>query len=170
MIDRFLGDALGVLSIPFWSNVLQCGARMPIQTFKYWTVKPEVPVLKMCVTLCDIVHRGSVAVLFMLYKIRCKPMRALYGTVPGPYVPVRLHEVLWYHIGILIRLLAEEPGSTTGPLFLSQCPRGTILLTLYSMVWNWRVSRTGPMFFCWLKLLYPYFSLLICFPFSSFCR
>ena len=26
MIDRFLGDSFGVLSCPFWSTVLQCGA------------------------------------------------------------------------------------------------------------------------------------------------
>ena len=30
MIDRFLGDAFGVLSFQFWSTVLQSGARLPI--------------------------------------------------------------------------------------------------------------------------------------------
>ena len=35
MIDRFLGDAFGVLSCHFWSTVLQCGARLPIHTLKY---------------------------------------------------------------------------------------------------------------------------------------
>ena len=30
MIDRFLGDAFWVLSCPFWSTVLQCGARLPM--------------------------------------------------------------------------------------------------------------------------------------------
>ena len=29
-----------------------------------------------------------------------------------------LHEVLWSHIGILIRLLAAESGITAGPLFV----------------------------------------------------
>ena len=29
MIDRFLGDALGVLSCQFWSTVLPFGARLP---------------------------------------------------------------------------------------------------------------------------------------------
>ena len=51
----------------------------------------------------------------------------------------------------------------------SRCPSGTILLTPYSMVWDWRVSRTGPMLLYWPKLLYPYYSLLLFFPLSSFC-
>ena len=33
---------------------------------------------------CDIVHRRSVAVLCMLYKIRCKAMHPLNGALPGP--------------------------------------------------------------------------------------
>ena len=37
---------------------------------------------------CDIAHRRSVAVLCMLYKIRCNPMHPLYGALPGPYVLV----------------------------------------------------------------------------------
>ena len=39
---------------------------------------------------CDIVHRRSVAVLCMLYKIRCNPVHPLNGALPGPYVPVRV--------------------------------------------------------------------------------
>ena len=39
---------------------------------------------------CDIAHRRSVAVLCMLYKIRCNPMHPLNDAVPGPYVPVRV--------------------------------------------------------------------------------
>ena len=37
MIDCFLGDALGVLSCPFWSTVLPCGAQLPIHILNYWT-------------------------------------------------------------------------------------------------------------------------------------
>ena len=37
---------------------------------------------------CDIAHRQSVAVLCMVYKIRCNPMYPLYGAVPAPYVTV----------------------------------------------------------------------------------
>ena len=39
---------------------------------------------------CDIAHCRSVAVLCMLYKIRCDPMHPLYGTLPGLYVPVQI--------------------------------------------------------------------------------
>ena len=39
---------------------------------------------------CDISHRRSVAVLCMLYKIRCNPVHPLYGALPGPYVPVQV--------------------------------------------------------------------------------
>ena len=44
---------------------------------------------------------------------------------------------LWSHIGTLMRRLAAEHRS--GLLFPSLCPSGTILLTPYSMVWDWRV-------------------------------
>ena len=77
--------------------------------------------------------------------------------------------VLWSYIGILLSSLAAEPRSTAGLLFLPQCPSGTMLMTSYSMVRDWWVSKAGPMFFYWPKLLYPYYSLLLFFPFSSFC-
>ena len=96
---------------------------------------------------CDIAHRRSVAVLCMLYKIRCKAMHRLNGALPGPYVPVRVHAVIWSHIGTLMHRLAAEPCSTAGLLFASRCPSRTILLTPYSMVWDCRVSRVGPMLF-----------------------
>ena len=74
----------------------------------------------------------------------------------------RLHAVLRSHIGILLRLPAAEPRSIAGLLFPSQYLSGTIWLTPYLMVWDWRVSRTGAMPFCW-----PSCSLLFCLqPFS----
>ena len=39
---------------------------------------------------CDVTHRRSVAVLCMLYKIRCNPIHPLNDALPGPYVPVRV--------------------------------------------------------------------------------
>ena len=39
---------------------------------------------------CDLAHRRSVAVLWMLHKIRCNSMQSLYGALPVPYVPVRV--------------------------------------------------------------------------------
>ena len=118
---------------------------------------------------CDISHRRSVAVLCMLYKIRCNSVHPLYGALPGLYVPTLLHAVLWSHIGTLMHRLAAEPCSTAGLLFSFRCPSGTILLTPFSMVLDWRVSRAGPMLLHWPKLLYRYYSLLLSFPFSSFC-
>ena len=72
-----------------------------------------------------------------------------------------LHAVLMSHIGTLMHHLAAEPCSTAGLLSPSRCPSGTILLTLYLMVWDWLVSRAGPMLLYWPKLLYPYNSLLL---------
>ena len=80
-----------------------------------------------------------------------------------------LHTVLWSHIGTLMHCLAAEPCITAGLLFPSRCPSGTILITPYSTVWDWRVSRAGPMLLYWPKLLYPYYSLQLFFSFSSFC-
>ena len=39
---------------------------------------------------CDIAHRLSVAILYILYKIRCNPVHPLNCALPGPYVPVRV--------------------------------------------------------------------------------
>ena len=39
---------------------------------------------------CDLAHRRSVAVLCMLYKIRCNPMHPLCGALPVPFVPARV--------------------------------------------------------------------------------
>ena len=66
------------------------------------------------------------------------------------------HAVLWSHICILMRRhLAAELRSTVGLLFPSQCPSGTILLTPYSMMWDWRVSRARPMRFIGLNCFIP---------------
>ena len=75
-----------------------------------------------------------------------------------------LHAVLWSHIGTHMHRLAAEPRSTTWLILPSRCPSGTILLTQYSMVLDWRVSRAEPMLFYWSKMLYPYYCLLLFFP------
>ena len=47
---------------------------------------------------CDISHHRSVAVLCMLYKIRCNPVHPLNDALPGPCVPVRVtHGALVAH-------------------------------------------------------------------------
>ena len=71
-----------------------------------------------------------------------------------------LHAVPWSHIGILMRRLVAEPRNTAGLIFPFKCPSGTILLTTYWMVRDWRVSTAVPMLFYWPKLLYPYYSLI----------
>ena len=96
---------------------------------------------------CDIAHRWSAAILCMLYKIRCNPVHPVMVLYLDRMWQCGLHAVLWSHIGSLMCLLAAEPSSLAGPLFPSQCPCGTILLAVYSMVWYWRVSRAGPMLF-----------------------
>ena len=77
---------------------------------------------------CDIAHCQSVAVLCMLYKIRCNPMHPLNDVLPGPCVPVRAT------CGSLVahQYTYASPRcrrSTAGLLFHSQCPSGMILLT-----------------------------------------
>ena len=39
---------------------------------------------------CDISHRRSVAVLCILFKIRCNSVHPFNGAFPGPYVPARV--------------------------------------------------------------------------------
>ena len=76
---------------------------------------------------CDIAHRRSVAVLCLLYKIRCNPMHPLNSALPEPYVPVRVTR------GSLVEHWStyEPPryriSKTAGHLFPSECPSGTIL-------------------------------------------
>ena len=81
---------------------------------------------------CDSAHRRSVAIMCMMYKIRCNPVHPLNGALPGRYVPVRVT------CGALVahRYTYAPPRSTAGLSFLSQCPSGPILLTPYSMVWD----------------------------------
>ena len=109
---------------------------------------------------CDIAHRRSVAVL-CIHKIRCNLIHPHYGAQPGPYIcHCVLHAVLWSHIGKLMRLLAAESRSTAELSFSCQYLCGTILVTSYSMVWDWQVSRAGPMTFYLASCSLP-FSLLL---------
>ena len=55
MKDCLLGDAFVVLSCPFWSTVLQCGARLQIHTLNYWIV--WFPFSNWGVFECDNAHR-----------------------------------------------------------------------------------------------------------------
>ena len=79
-----------------------------------------------------------------------------------------LHAVLRSHIGTLMHRLAAEHRSRAGLLFPTRCPSGTILLTTYSMVWDWLVSRAGPMLFFGLSCSIPTI-IFYCFSFSLLC-
>ena len=57
-----------------------------------------------------------------------------------------LHAILLSHVVILTQLLAAEPRCTEWLLLPSHCLRRTILQTLYSMVWDWQISRVRLMF------------------------
>ena len=80
MIDRFLGDAFGVLSCQFWNTVLQSSARLPILTLK---------LLNRAVSGARFLP-GGVFERVKRCTLRCKAMYPLNGALPGPYVPVRV--------------------------------------------------------------------------------
>ena len=105
---------------------------------------------------CDISHRRSVSVLCMLHKIRCNLVHPLNGATPGLYVPAQVTR------GALVahRYTYAPPRCRTlqyrRTFIHFSSPSGTILLTPYSMVWDWWVSRARPMLLYWPKQLYPY--------------
>ena len=109
------------------------------------------------------------AVLCMLYKIRCNPVYPLNGALPRPYVQARVTR------GALVahrytysphRCRTLQYSRTFIPFSVS------LWYDLANPVFDgldWRVSIAGPMLLYWPKLLYPCCSLLLFFPFSSFC-
>ena len=70
---------------------------------------------------CDI-YRRSVAVLFMLYEIRCNPIHPLNDALPGPYAPVRVTRgalVTHRYIYVPPRCKTSQYRRTFVPLSLS---------------------------------------------------
>ena len=145
MIDCFLGDVFVFFCPPIFEY---CSAVWGSAAYIHLKLLDGV-----VSGACFLTVYLHVAVLCMLYKIRCNPMHSLYGPLPVPYVSVQVTRGALVHINTLMRFLAAEPLSTAGLSFPSQCVCGTIFLTLYSMVWDWPVSRAGPMLFC-SKTLY----------------
>ena len=86
---------------------------------------------------CNLSHRWSVAVLYMLYKIRCNcnPKHPLCGALPLPMCQSGLHAVVWSHIGILMHLAAAEPRSTAGLLFPSHYLWNNLVDPVFDGVW-----------------------------------
>ena len=70
-------------------------------------------------------------------------------SLPVPYVPVQITSGALVRHRYTFALLAVPQDFY---FLLSISVHGTIFLTLYSMVWDWRVLRTGPMLFYWPKL------------------
>ena len=68
--------------------------------------------------------------------------------------------VLWLLIGTRSRLLVVGLLSIAELLCPSLCLFGTILVTLWLMGWDWRVSRVDPMLSCWHDLLFLFCLLL----------
>ena len=94
-------------------------------TLNYWTVHSGDRLLTVCVFECDIDHRRPVAVLGMLYKIRCNAMHPLNAVLPVPYVPVLVtHGTVVAH-----RYTCAPPRCKT-----SQCRRAIIPLSV--SLWN----------------------------------
>ena len=150
MIDGFLGDAFGVLSpVLVYCSAVWCSAVLGDTQSSLVLGDTHFKLLDRAVSgarfltggvfECDISHRRSVAVLCMLYKIRCNPVHPLNGALPGPYVPVQVTRGALVAHRYTYARLAAEPCSTAGLLFPSRYPSGTILLIPYTMVWNWLV-------------------------------
>ena len=94
IIDCFLGDAVVVLSLPVleYCSAVWCSATDTHLRLLDLVVS-GASILTGGVFECDLAHRRSVAVLCMLYKIRCNPMHPFNGALPVPYVtyvPVRV--------------------------------------------------------------------------------
>ena len=114
---------------------------------------------------CDLAHRRSVAVLCVLYKIRCDPLHPLCGALPVPYVPVHVTR------GAVLahRFTYAPPRSIAGLLLPCQYLCRTIFVTRCLMVWDWRVSRAGPMPFYWPSCSLTFCLLLFSLSLFSFC-
>ena len=83
MIDYFLGDAYGgfVLAILGYCSPVWCSAA-DTHLKQLDRAVSGARFLTGCVFECDIAQYLSMAVLYMLYKIRCNPMHPLNGTLP----------------------------------------------------------------------------------------
>ena len=117
---------------------------------------------------CGLAHRRSVAVLCMRYKIRCNPIHPLYGDLLVPY----LMEQVTRGAVIAHRCTFAPPRCRTWQYNKSFIPFqylcGTILVTPYSMLWDWWVSRIGSMPFYWPCCSFPFCLLLFSLSLLSF--
>ena len=99
MIDRFLGDAFGVLSFQYCSAVWCSAADTHLKLLD--RAVSDARFLTGGEFECDVAHRRFDAGLCMLYKIRCNPMHLLMMLYLDRMCQIGLHAVLWSYIGIL---------------------------------------------------------------------
>ena len=163
MINCSSGDAFGVLSCQFQNTVLQCSVRLPIHTLNYWTAQSVVPAFQLgaCLTV----------IFPIVYLWQC----CVCCTKSG--VTRSTHFVAFY-----LFLMCQRCFDRTLVYFCaSRCRTSQYRMTFIPLsvsLWNdlvdpvfdgvgLRVSRAGPMRFCW-----PSCSLLFCvlnyFPFLFF--
>ena len=110
MIDRFLGDAAGVLLCQFFEycSAVWCSAA-DIHLKLLDRAVSGARFLTGGVFECDISHRRSVAVLYILYKIRCNPVHPLNGALPRYMCQCGLHAVLRGRMHkTILRYLSEQ--------------------------------------------------------------
>ena len=118
---------------------------------------------------CGIPHRRSVAVLCMLYKIKYNPMHPLNDALPGPYVRIRVSRgalVAQRYTYAPIRCRTSQYRRTFIPLSVSLW--NDLADSVFDGVGLAGFKSRANAFYC-PKLLYPYYSLLLFFPFSSSC-
>ena len=93
IIDRFLGDAFGVLSYQFWSTVRQCGDRLLIQTLIKLLdrVVSHACFLTECVWVWHCTSSICGSFMYVVQDQVC-PMHPLYAALStwAVYVPVRV--------------------------------------------------------------------------------
>ena len=99
-------------------------------------------------------------------KTTCNLMQLLYGALPEPYVPVEvtrgaMSAHLYTHAPLGCRTSQYRTTFIHLPVLC-----GTILVTPYSMVWHWQVSRAEPIFFIGLAARSLFVS--YCLPFLFF--
>ena len=154
MIDCFLWDAFRSLFCSFWSTVaVWCSAADTHLKFLDHVVSGA------CFSLL-IINLWQYYVC-CIHNNLCTPFMVLYLCC----ICQCIHAHRYTYV-----LLAAEPSSTAGLSFPFQNLCGTNLSTLYSMVWDWWVSRAGQCFIL-LDLAARYFFGLL-FPLSllSFYR
>ena len=114
--------------------------------------------------------RRSLSVSFTLFKIRSNPKHPPSSALPLQHVPERVTRGANYSwcISTRFHLLAAELLSTAGPLCFFQYCYGTILMTLFLMVWDRLVFRAEPMPSCWPNL-FLYWLIFNFSPFPPVC-